>query len=411
VGFGRSSSYSIENEFPISFRSNQNDALEVKICMKPAKYIEPSNILLPILTERLKIRKLTREDFNNIYGLCLQSKTNDWPSGWNMSEEEASDFLDWQLDKYERFDVINDMVPFAIERLEDSTFIGHCHIGSIAELKETEIAYGIAKQFRGKGYATEVVAGLTDWAIDTFNLPYVVATIAEDNIASLKVIEKSQFLYYGMRELKNYSDEKVLFKYFRFYKDSFKALHKELYSLKDKSVHMYQIPQMKYLVASGVNDRDIYQMYDYNEIWLMGRFINRVKYYTKNELQKNFSRMPLELEWGDIAENGVEFKAFIRIPHYINEELFDVTMNDLKKRHKIDEVDLSIKEIPQRLCAQLLHQGDYASIKQSKQLLIKELINSGYQLQGEPQEIFINHPYCNPPEKLNILLRQQVINI
>jgi len=168
--------------------------------MKPAKYIDLSNIFLPITTERLRIRKLTREDFNNIYDLCLQSKTNDWPSGWNMSKEEASDFLDWQLDKYERFDVIN-------------------------------------------------------------------------------------------------------------------------------------------------------------------------------------------------------------------EELFNVTMNDLKKRHKIDEMNLSITDIPQRLCGQLLHQGDYVTIKESKQKLIKELINCGFQLQGEPQEIFINHPYCNPPEKLNILLRQQVIEV
>jgi RimJ/RimL family protein N-acetyltransferase len=135
-----------------------------------------------------------------------------------MSKEEASNFLDWQINKYERFDVINDMVPFAIELLEDSTFVGHCHIGGIDELKETEVAYGISKQHRGNGYATEVAVSLTDWAVETFSLPYVVATISEDNIASLKVIEKAGYLYYGMKELKNYSDEKIAFNYFRFYK-------------------------------------------------------------------------------------------------------------------------------------------------------------------------------------------------
>lgn len=187
--------------------------------MKPIKYIEPSSIKLPILTERLRIRKLTRED--NIYSLCLQSKTNDWPSGWNMSKEEASNFLDWQINKYERFDVINDMVPLAIELLEDSTFVGHCHIGVIDELKETEVAYGISKQHRGNGYATEVAVTLTNWAIETFNLPYVVATISVDNTPSLKVIEKAGFINYGMKELKNYCDEKIAFNYFRFYKDDF----------------------------------------------------------------------------------------------------------------------------------------------------------------------------------------------
>ncbi|GGD77950.1 hypothetical protein GCM10010911_39930 [Paenibacillus nasutitermitis] len=55
---------------------------------------------------------------------------------------------------------------------------------------------------------------------------------------------------------------------------------------------------MQYLISSGVGERDIYRMYDYNEIWTIGRFINRVKYYTKRELGKNFSRMPIEVEWG-----------------------------------------------------------------------------------------------------------------
>ena len=185
--------------------------------MKQTNNIEITNIKLPILTERLRIRKLTREDLENIYSLCLQSKTNDWPSGWNMSKEEAFDFLEWQINKYESFDVINDMVPFAIELLEDSTFVGHCHIGRIDELDETEVAYGTSKQYRGNGYATEVVVALTEWAFETFNLPYLVGTISENNIASLKVIEKAGFKFEGIKEIKNYSKEREEFRYYRYY--------------------------------------------------------------------------------------------------------------------------------------------------------------------------------------------------
>lgn len=189
--------------------------------MKQTKKIDLTYIKLPILTERLKIRKLTREDFDNIYSLCLQSKTNDWPSGWNMSKEEAFDFLDWQINKYERFDVINDMVPFAIELLEDSIFVGHCHVGNIDELDEIEVAYGISKKHRGNGYATEVVVALTDWAFETFKLPYTVATISDDNIASIKVIEKAGYIYDGIKKLKNYSEDRQEFKYYRYYNVNF----------------------------------------------------------------------------------------------------------------------------------------------------------------------------------------------
>ncbi|MGG1611452.1 GNAT family N-acetyltransferase [Paenibacillus sp. FSL K6-2441] len=185
--------------------------------MKQTKNIDSTSVKLPILTERLRIRKLTREDFDNIYSLCMQSKSNDWPSGWNMSKEEASGFLDWQINKYERFDVINDMVPFAIELLEDSTFVGHCHVGSIDDLNETEVAYGISKQHRGFGYATEAAVALTKWTLETFNLSYVVATISDDNSASLKVIEKAGFSNCGKKELKNFTKERREFNYFRFY--------------------------------------------------------------------------------------------------------------------------------------------------------------------------------------------------
>jgi hypothetical protein len=90
------------------------------------------------------------------------------------------------------------------------------------------------------------------------------------------------------------------------------------YSLKDKEINYYQIPQMKCLAALGTGERNIYKMYDYKEIWTIGRFINRVKYYTVRELGKNFSRMPLELVWGE----SNDFKAFMWIPDYISQDYF-----------------------------------------------------------------------------------------
>jgi hypothetical protein len=192
-------------------------------------------------------------------------------------------------------------------------------------------------------------------------------------------------------------------------REDVRKLNKEFYSLKDKEINYYHIPQMQYLIASGVNERDIYQMYDYKEIWTIGRFINRVKYYTKREINKNFSRMPIEVEWGKKIEFGTEFLAMMWVPDYINEDLFNVTMMDLKNRHDILELNLSLTEIPQRFCAQLLHKGNYSYIEDSKQILVEELNKDGYQLIGKPQEIFMNHPHCNPPEKLNILLRQEII--
>ncbi|WP_054028759.1 hypothetical protein [Bacillus sp. FJAT-28004] len=192
-------------------------------------------------------------------------------------------------------------------------------------------------------------------------------------------------------------------------REDVRRLNKEFYSLKDKDINFYKIPHMKYLVASGVNDRDIYRMYDYKEIWTIGRFINRFKYYTKREINKNFSRMPIEIEWGRKTETGTEFKVMMWVPDYIDEDLFTITMADLKNRHDLNEVNLSLNTLPNRLCAQLLHKGNYSNVEASKQILVEDLRKDGYLMKGNPQEIFMNHPHCNPPERLNILLRQEII--
>jgi len=192
-------------------------------------------------------------------------------------------------------------------------------------------------------------------------------------------------------------------------REDVRKLNKEYYSLKDKEINVYPIPQMQYLIASGIGERNIFRMYDYDGIWTIGRFINRVKYYTKRELGKNFSRMPIEVEWGKEVEGEAEFMSMMWVPDYISEEFFEITMNDLANRLDKFDSNLSLAHVPQRNCAQLLHTGKYDHIDSTKQSLLEELNDKGYSFTGRPQEIFMNHPHCNPPHKLNILLRQEII--
>ena len=189
------------------------------------------------------------------------------------------------------------------------------------------------------------------------------------------------------------------------FREDVRKTNKEYYSLRDKTVNFYSIPEMNYLESFGAGERDIYKMYDYKEIWTINRFINRVKFYTVRELGKNFSRMPLELAWGD---SGSDYKVSMWIPNYISGDLFDVTMSDLRERHDfVKSVSLSINLRKERNCAQFLHYGDYSHIDSSKQYLSEVIKEQGYVPTGPPEEIFMNHPHCNPPDKLQILIRQE----
>lgn len=54
-----------------------------------------------------------------------------------------------------------------------------------------EIGYGVAVEKRGKGYAAEAVDGIVGWAFGTGVVDRVTAECVQDNVASIRVLEKT----------------------------------------------------------------------------------------------------------------------------------------------------------------------------------------------------------------------------
>lgn len=59
---------------------------------------------------------------------------------------------------------------------------------------ECEIGYGICERFQHKGYGTESVNALTGWVLSLNNVRRVIAEVEENNIYSIKLLEKVGFL-------------------------------------------------------------------------------------------------------------------------------------------------------------------------------------------------------------------------
>jgi len=53
-----------------------------------------------------------------------------------------------------------------------------------------EIAYGMQDEYRCKGYATEAVKGLINWAFSFNNITEIIAETEKDNLPSHRVLEK-----------------------------------------------------------------------------------------------------------------------------------------------------------------------------------------------------------------------------
>jgi ribosomal-protein-alanine N-acetyltransferase len=76
----------------------------------------------------------------------------------------------------------------------ESRMVGDvCFVGEPAADGEIEIGYGTYDDFRGKGYMTEAVACIIEWAKRQDNVKSIFAQTAKDNPASWHILLKNHF--------------------------------------------------------------------------------------------------------------------------------------------------------------------------------------------------------------------------
>jgi ribosomal-protein-alanine N-acetyltransferase len=63
-----------------------------------------------------------------------------------------------------------------------------------------EIGYGSMPAYRGRGIMTEAVAGMIQWARSVPEIHAILAETDKDNAASIRVLEKNNFVPFDLRE-------------------------------------------------------------------------------------------------------------------------------------------------------------------------------------------------------------------
>lgn len=83
----------------------------------------------------------------------------------------------------------------------DNMMVGDlCIYGEPNALGEIEIGYGTYEAFRNKGYMTEIVEGIVEWAVSQPNVKSVIASTDKNNLASSGVLVKNGFIRSGETE-------------------------------------------------------------------------------------------------------------------------------------------------------------------------------------------------------------------
>lgn len=122
------------------------------------------------------------------------------------SEEQMKKFIDDQMNdvmKVAYTEMLNKSLAHKEEwewyamwmiELKDGSHVGELCFKGISKDGIVEIGYGIAGEYQGKGYATEAVKAVVDWALKQAAVLCIKAETEESNIASQKVLKKVGFM-------------------------------------------------------------------------------------------------------------------------------------------------------------------------------------------------------------------------
>ena len=139
-----------------------------------------------LTTPRLLLRTFRRDDLPFYAALNADPEVARYLGG-PLPREDSDDIAAWAQECYAR----EGLGLLAVERREDGAFLGMCglhHQESYPD--DVEVAWRLAREHWGHGYATEAATGWLDHALGTLDLPHVVSMTDPPNLRSLAVMRR-----------------------------------------------------------------------------------------------------------------------------------------------------------------------------------------------------------------------------
>lgn len=172
-----------------------------------------------IETERLILRKFNNDDASKLQEICSEQYILKWMPDWGVSMEVRKEWLKELIEQYKSINKENIRVCLAVTLKDNGKLIGMIAIQNKEEVNnEIELAYFITENLSNKGYITEASKAITIWALNNFQLDYIMAIIEPDNFRSQRVIEKCGFIKQGTKHVVNTGEEyEKSYYYYRLY--------------------------------------------------------------------------------------------------------------------------------------------------------------------------------------------------
>lgn len=157
-----------------------------------------------IQTPRLLLRELTDADHGALFEMYQDPRMNRYIGGPPPPREEY-----WKKvrETWPAYYARHGFGLWATERREDGALMGRCGLLSqeVDGERHVEVAYALAPEFWGHGYATEAARAIRDHAFRTLDAPFLISLILPDNAASIHVAERNGMTFWKMAEFRTFT--------------------------------------------------------------------------------------------------------------------------------------------------------------------------------------------------------------
>ena len=140
-----------------------------------------------LITPRLFLRTFRRQDLPLYAALNADPEVVRYLGGVPLTREHSDSIAEWAQERYAE----EGIGLLAVERREDGAFLGMCglhHQSSYPD--DVEVAWRLAHEHWGHGYATEAATGWLDHAFGPLDLPRVISITDPPNVRSLAVMRR-----------------------------------------------------------------------------------------------------------------------------------------------------------------------------------------------------------------------------
>lgn len=162
---------------------------------KPKYNTEVKILITKLNTHRLVLRKMKESDSASLFEIWSDPEVTKFMNIDCFTDEiQAKEMILLLNELYKE----NKAIRYSIIELESDKIVGSCGYNILDfENAKAEIGYEINKYYWGKGYAPESISCLINYAFNDLKLNRIEAKIQPENINSIKVLKKLNFIFEG----------------------------------------------------------------------------------------------------------------------------------------------------------------------------------------------------------------------